>query len=73
MTKFSTRRFDHNTVQALINRGYSEPLARALSARSVKSPEDMNYDLHNMLAPERPPFRLPASAFARSALKTSTI
>lgn len=53
MTKFSTRRFDHNTVQALINRGYSEPLARALSARGVKSPEDMNYDLHNMLAPDQ--------------------
>ncbi len=53
MTKFSTRRFDHNTVQALINRGYSEPLARALSARGVKSLEDMNYDLHNMLAPDQ--------------------
>lgn len=51
MTKISIRRFDNNVVSALVNRGYPEPLARALAARKVKSPEELNYEYKGMLSP----------------------
>ena len=41
MTKITIRRFDRNVVQALTNRGFPEPLARALAARHVTSPWDL--------------------------------
>lgn len=45
MTKITIRRFDRNVVQALTNRGFPEPLARALAARHVTSPSDLDYEL----------------------------
>lgn len=51
MTKLSIRRFDRNVVQALTNRGFPEPLARALAARNVKTPSDLDYEFKEMLSP----------------------
>lgn len=51
MTKITIRRFDRNVVQALTNRGFPEPLARALAARHVTSPSDLDYEFKEMLSP----------------------
>uniref|UniRef100_UPI003FEF1B07 single-stranded-DNA-specific exonuclease RecJ n=1 Tax=Parasutterella excrementihominis TaxID=487175 RepID=UPI003FEF1B07 len=51
MTKITIRRFDRNVVQALTNRGFLEPLARALAARHVTSPSDLDYEFKEMLSP----------------------
>ena len=51
MTKITIRRFDRNVVQALTNRGFPEPLARALAARHVPSPPDLDYEFKEMLSP----------------------
>lgn len=51
MTKISIRRFDHNVASALVNRGFPEPLARALAARRVTSPEELSYEFKGMLSP----------------------
>lgn len=51
MTKITIRRFDRNVVQALTNRGFPEPLARALAARHVTSPSDLDYKFKEMLSP----------------------
>ena len=51
MTKITIRRFDRNVVQALTNRGFPEPLARALAARHVTSPSDLDYEIKEMLSP----------------------
>ena len=51
MTKITIRRFDRNGVQALTNRGFPEPLARALAARHVTSPSDLDYEFKEMLSP----------------------
>ena len=50
MTKITIRRFDRNVVQALTNRGFPEPLARALAARHVTSPSDLDYEFKEMLS-----------------------
>ena len=49
--KITIRRFDRNVVQALTNRGFPEPLARALAARHVTSPSDLDYEFKEMLSP----------------------
>ena len=51
MTKITIRRFDRNVVQALTNRGFPEPLARALAARHDTSPSDLDYEFKEMLSP----------------------
>ena len=51
MTKITIRRFDRNVVQALTNRGFPEPLARALAARHVTSPSDLDYEFKEMHSP----------------------
>lgn len=51
MTKITIRRFDRNVVQALTNRGFPEPLARALAARHVRNPSDLDYEFKEMLSP----------------------
>lgn len=51
MTKITIRRFDRNVVQAFTNRGFPEPLARALAARHVTSPSDLDYEFKEMLSP----------------------
>ena len=51
MTKITIRRFDRNVVQALTNRCFPEPLARALAARHVTSPSDLDYEFKEMLSP----------------------
>ena len=51
MTKITIRRFDRNVVQALTNRGFPEPLARALAARHVTGPSDLDYEFKEMLSP----------------------
>lgn len=51
MNKITIRRFDRNVVQALTNRGFPEPLARALAARHVTSPSDLDYEFKEMLSP----------------------
>lgn len=51
MTKITIRRFDRNVVQALTNRGFPEPLARALAARHVTSLSDLDYEFKEMLSP----------------------
>lgn len=51
MTKITIRRFGRNVVQALTNRGFPEPLARALAARHVTSPSDLDYEFKEMLSP----------------------
>lgn len=51
MTKITIRRFDRNVVQALTNRGFPEPLARAFAARHVTSPSDLDYEFKEMLSP----------------------
>lgn len=51
MTKITIRRFDRNVVQTLTNRGFPEPLARALAARHVTSPSDLDYEFKEMLSP----------------------
>lgn len=51
MTKITIRRFDRNVVQALTSRGFPEPLARALAARHVTSPSDLDYEFKEMLSP----------------------
>ena len=51
MTKITIRRFDRNVVQSLTNRGFPEPLARALAARHVTSPSDLDYEFKEMLSP----------------------
>ena len=51
MTKITIRRFDRNVVQALTNRGFPEPLARALAASHVPSPSDLDYEFKEMLSP----------------------
>ena len=50
MTKITIRRFDRNVVQALTNRGFPEPLARALAARHVTSPSDLDYEFKEFRA-----------------------
>ena len=51
MTKITIRRFDRNVVQALTNRGFPEPLYRALAARHVRNPSDLDYEFKEMLSP----------------------
>jgi single-stranded-DNA-specific exonuclease len=53
MTQFSIRRFNPIVVQALKNKGYSEALARVLSARGIESAEDVDYDIRGLLPPDR--------------------
>ncbi len=53
MTKFSIRRFNPTVVKNLTTHGVPEPLARALAARGVKSIKDLQYDLKEMIPPDR--------------------
>ncbi len=52
MTTFVTRPYDPNAANVLTTAGYLPPVARALSARGIRSPEDLNETWSGMLAPD---------------------
>lgn len=51
MTTFVTRPYDPTAANVLTTAGYLPPVARALSARGIRSPEDLNEAWSGMLAP----------------------
>ncbi len=51
MTTFVTRPYDPTAVNVLTTAGYLPPVARALSARGIRSPEDLNEAWSGMLPP----------------------
>lgn len=51
MTTFVTRPYDPNAANVLTTAGYLPPVARALSARGIRSPEDLNEAWSGMLPP----------------------
>ena len=51
MTTFVTRPFDPTAANVLTTAGYLPPVARALSARGIRSPEDLNEAWSGMLPP----------------------
>ena len=51
MTTFVTRPYDPTTANVLTTAGYLPPVARALSARGIRSPEDFNEAWSGMLPP----------------------
>ena len=51
MTTFVTRPYDPTTANVLTTAGYLPPVARALSARGIRSPEDLNEAWSGMLPP----------------------
>ncbi|MCD8340295.1 MAG: DHH family phosphoesterase, partial [Burkholderiales bacterium] len=53
MTKFSIRRFNPTVVKNLTAYGVREPLARALAARGVRSINDLQYDLSELIPPNQ--------------------
>lgn len=51
MTTFVTRPYDPSAANVLTTAGYLPPVARALSARGIRSPEDLNEAWSGMLPP----------------------
>lgn len=51
MTTFVTRPYDPTAANVLTTAGYLPPVARALSARGIRSPEDLNEAWSGMLPP----------------------
>lgn len=51
MTTFVTRPYDPTAANVLTTAGYLPPVARALSARGIRSPEDLNEAWSRMLPP----------------------
>lgn len=51
MTTFVTRPYDPTAANVLTTAGYLPPMARALSARGIRSPEDLNEAWSGMLPP----------------------
>lgn len=51
MTIFVTRPYDPTAANVLTTAGYLPPVARALSARGIRSPEDLNEAWSGMLPP----------------------
>lgn len=51
MTTFVTRPYDSTAANVLTTAGYLPPVARALSARGIRSPEDLNEAWSGMLPP----------------------
>lgn len=51
MTTFVTRPYDPTAANVLATAGYLPPVARALSARGIRSPEDLNEAWSGMLPP----------------------
>lgn len=51
MTTFVTRPYDPTSANVLTTAGYLPPVARALSARGIRSPEDLNEAWSGMLPP----------------------
>lgn len=51
MTTFVTRPYDPTAANVLTTAGYLPPVARALSARGIRSPEDLNETWSGMLPP----------------------
>lgn len=51
MTTFVTRPYDPTAANVLTMAGYLPPVARALSARGIRSPEDLNEAWSGMLPP----------------------
>ena len=51
MTTFVTRPYDPTAANVLATAGYLLPVARALSARGIRSPEDLNEAWSGMLPP----------------------
>lgn len=52
MTTFVTRPYDPTAANVLTTAGYLPPVARALSARGIRSPEDLNEAWSGMLPPD---------------------
>lgn len=52
MLHILNRRFDPRVTQSLIQAGYLAPIARALSARGVKGPDDLKEDWLGMIPPQ---------------------
>ncbi len=53
MTKILSRPYDLYAAERLEQSGFLPPLARALAARGISSPNDLEQNWHGMLPPER--------------------